>query len=281
MEAAFAIGDTEIVVVEDACGPFFDRRERAFVDATPRQWADADAFDPEAVTADGSWLLRFRCFAIRLPGARVILVDTGIGPVDAPAASWAPTPGRLPDVLAEAGIAIDEVDTVVLTHIHTDHIGWAVVDGQPFFGNARYLLQYADVAALRQLNPELGVRLLQPLLAAGQLDVIDGDAALAHGVDVVATPGHTPGHQSVLVTRGADRVLITGDLLVHALQLLHPEIAYAHEVDPDEARRTRVRRLDELADGVLATPHLSKAFVPIGRRPADPVAEGPAGGDRR
>jgi glyoxylase-like metal-dependent hydrolase (beta-lactamase superfamily II) len=264
MEAVFPIGDAEIVMIEDAAGPFFDRRERAFADATPPQWADADAYDPAAVTSDGSWLLRFRCFAVRLAGGRIILVDTGIGPADAPAASWAPTPGRLPDALADVGIAAPDVDTVVLTHIHTDHIGWAVVDGQPFFGNARYLLQSADVAALRQVSPELASRLLQPLLAARQLDVIDGDAALAPGVDVVATPGHTPGHQSVLVTGGGERVLITGDLLVHALQLLYPQIAYAYEVDPDLARQTRVRHLAQLSGGVLATPHLSTAFVPVG-----------------
>jgi glyoxylase-like metal-dependent hydrolase (beta-lactamase superfamily II) len=266
VNATHPVGDAEIVVIEDATGPFFDHRERAFADATAQHWADADAFDPAALTPEGSWLLRFRCFAIRLPGGRTILVDTGIGPVDAPAAAWAPVPGRLPDALAEAGIAVPDVDTVVLTHLHTDHVGWAVVNGRPFFGNARYLLQAADIAALRQLNPDLDARLLQPLCAAQQLDVIDGDVALAPGVDIVATPGHTPGHQSVLVAGGGDRVLVTGDLLVHALQLLHPRIAYAYEVDPELARQTRMRELDRLAGGVLATPHLSKAFVAVAPR---------------
>ncbi len=261
------LGDLDVVLLEDGAGPFFDRREVAFPDATAQQWADADAFDPGAVGPGGEWLLRFRCFAIRLTGGRVILVDAGIGPVDAPAAAWAPVPGRLPEALAEAGIAVGDVDTVVLTHLHTDHVGWAVVGDRPFFGNARYVLPRGDVDAVRQLNPSLEARLLDPLRATGQLSIVDSDTPLAPGVEIVATPGHTPGHQSVLVTRGDERVLITGDLLVHALQLIHPGIGYAHETDPDLARASRLRQLDRLTGGVLASAHLSRGFVPL---PAPP-----------
>lgn len=90
-------------------------------------------------------------------------MDTG---VDAPARSWAPVPGRLPDELAAAGIAPADVDTVVLTHLHTDHIGWAMgAGGTPYFPNARYLLQAAELGSVRAGQPELVSWLLDPLRA--------------------------------------------------------------------------------------------------------------------
>ncbi len=254
-----------VIALEDGVGPHFQRRAETFPQASAEQWRQADELDPGAVTPDGVWLLRFRCFAVRLPDGGTILVDAGIGPSGAPAATWAPVPGRLPDELAAAGIDPGEISTVVLTHMHTDHIGWAVVGepGRPYFANADYLLQRADRDAIKQNSPELERRLIAPLLQSGQLRLVDGDARLAPGVRAVATPGHTPGHQSVLVEGDDANVLITGDLLVHAVQLVAPDLPYAHESDPPTARASRVRLLDEISarpGPVLAVAHLGEPF---------------------
>lgn len=257
-----SMGGITVTALADGVGPFFQPRAEAFPQATAAHWSAADARDPGAVR-DGEWLLRFRCFAVRLDSGRLILVDAGIGSAASPARAWAPVPGRLPDELSAAGIAPSDVDTVVLTHMHTDHIGWAVDGGRPYFPNARYVMQRAEVETIDRLNPAVAEWLLAPLRSADQLTTVDGDEVLATGVRVIATPGHTPGHQSVLVTSGEQNLLVTGDLLVHAVQLVDPNLAYAHEMDPDLARRSRVGLLTELATGTttLATPHLGEPFT--------------------
>ncbi|GAA4917414.1 metallo-beta-lactamase superfamily protein [Stackebrandtia albiflava] len=275
MAVSRRIGNTEIFALTDAEGGFFTHRHDAFPAATPEQWRAADRFDPGAVTTEGRWWLQFRCFAVRTAGG-VTMIDTGVGPADSPAASWAPVPGRLPEELAEVGISPDDVTRVVMTHLHTDHIGWSVTRRDdrllPFFPNAEYLLQAAELAAVRELNPHLRHTLIAPLQEAGRLRVVDGDERLSPELRAVATPGHTPGHQSVLVDDGTDLVTITGDLLVHPIQLLYPDVAYSHESDPELARRSRVALLHEAAErhGELATPHLTEPFlrVPEGTLPS-------------
>ncbi|MFG1898745.1 MBL fold metallo-hydrolase [Micromonospora carbonacea] len=259
------LGSITVTALTDGEGPFFQPREEAFPAATAEQWAATDRRDPGAVTGDGRWWLPFRCFALRAADGPVTLVDAGIGPADAPAASWAPVPGRLPAELAAAGIDPADVRTVVLTHLHTDHVGWAVV-GTPWFPNADYLVQRAELAALASVNPALEAGLVAPLRAAGQLRVLDGDTPLTPGVRVLSTPGHTPGHQSVLVDSGDERLLVTGDLLVHTVQLVDPDVAYAHEEQPETARASRATLLRDLAargPAALATPHLGEPFVAL------------------
>src|SRR5699024_3110046 len=134
--------------------------------------------------------------AIRYADGPVTLVDAGIGPAHSLAASWAPVPGRLPDALAGAGIDPADVTTIVLTHLHSDHIGWAVPADSPFTG-ARVVVQRAELAAF-EAAPQRDL-LIAPLRAAGRLQEVDGDTTLSDGVRVVATPGHTSGHQCVLV----------------------------------------------------------------------------------
>lgn len=259
------VGSITVTALTDGEGAFFQPRAEAFSQATAAQWAEADRRDPGSVTADGQWWLPFRSFAIRTGDGPVTVVDTGIGPVDAPAASWAPVPGRMPAELDAAGIDPADVDTVVLTHLHSDHIGWAVTGtpGQPYFPNASYLVQRAELDAAETLNPGLPAGLVAPLRAAGQLRVIDGETILKPAVRLLPTPGHTPGHQSVLVTSADERMLVTGDLLVHVVQLVDPDLAYAHEEDPALARASRQAALRAHSPTVLATPHLNTPFTQL------------------
>ena len=193
MAESRTLGPLTVLALQDAEGPFFSSREEAFPDATAAQWAAADAFDPAARTADGGWWLRFRSFAIRYADGPVTLVDAGIGPADAPAKSWAPVPGRLPDELAAAGIEPGDVTTIVLTHLHSDHIGWAMPATTPFTVGARGRAE----GRRRGVRVGAGGR---PAPAVARRGTAGAGLALtptsAPGVRVVPTPGHTPGHQS-------------------------------------------------------------------------------------
>lgn len=263
-------GPFEVVALLDAHGTFPMSRADAFPGASAAAWARARRLDPRAFGPGGAWELDFRCFAVRRPGGGVVLVDSGIGPAGSPAASWAPVPGLLPERLAAAGIAPDDVDTVVLSHLHEDHYGWSVAPGgAPAFPRARYVVQAAELAALAP-GDAATTYAVAPLRAAGRLHVVDGGTRLAAhrsggAVTLVPTPGHTPGHQSVVVDGGRRQIVIAGDVVVHAVQLADPAVRYFFEEDPDLARRTRLRLL-ETAGGrgaVLATAHLNRPFTPL------------------
>ncbi|WP_328302586.1 MBL fold metallo-hydrolase [Streptomyces sp. NBC_00435] len=267
-----------VVALLDATGTFFEPAATAFPGADAAAWARAALVDPGAAGPDGSWRLDFRCFAVSRPGGRWVLVDAGVGPAHGPAAGWAPVPGRLPAALAEAGIAPADVEAVVLTHLHEDHTGWTLdAAGRPFFPAARYLVQGAEVAALDRADPVWDWT-VAPLRASGQLQEVAGVHRLAPGLTLLPTPGHTPGHQSVLVEGaagpgGGDRdVLVTGDVLVHAVQLADPAVPYSHERDRAAARASREETLALAVrrGALLATAHLTRAFVEPSVPPAVP-----------
>ncbi|MFJ3514211.1 MULTISPECIES: MBL fold metallo-hydrolase [unclassified Streptomyces] len=255
----------QVVALLDATGIFFEPARTAFPGADAAAWARAAQLDPGARGPDGAWVLDFRCFAIARPGGRWVLVDAGVGPSRSPAAAWAPVPGRLPDALAAAGIAPADVEAVVLTHLHEDHAGWSSGDdGEPFFPAARYVVQRAEVSALDRADPVWDWT-VAPLRASGQLHEVDGTHRLAPGITLLPTPGHTPGHQSVLVDQGAGArdVVVTGDVLVHAVQLGDPAVPYSHERDRETARASREGLLARARErgALLATAHLTRAFV--------------------
>ncbi|HKE70670.1 MAG TPA: MBL fold metallo-hydrolase [Nocardioidaceae bacterium] len=265
-------GAYEVMALLDASGPFtLATPEQAFPNATADDWQRAERVDPGAFGDDGLWHLDFHCFAIRRPGGRFVLVDAGVGPEESPAAAWAPVPGRLPELLPAAGIDRADVDTVVLTHLHEDHVGWSVLpDGTPMFPDARYVVQQREVADLEAQGDEVILDyVVRPLRRTGQLHEVDGRILLMrtgsdNRITLLPTPGHTVGHQSVLVEGGRRDIVVTGDALVHAVQLVNPEVAYAFERDQAVARQTRQELLAdaEARHALLATAHLTRPFVP-------------------
>lgn len=186
-------------------------------------------------------------------GERLILVDAGTG------RGYAPTLGGLPDALAAAGIDPAQVDTVLATHLHVDHVGGLVRDGRAVFPDAELLIPQAeaefwlDPAALSRAPAAMQpfFRLAQDACApyaARTRRFGPGEARIAPGIEAVAEPGHTPGHTGYVVSDGGERLWLWGDV-VHAaaLQFPRPELGISFDVDGDAAAATRRRAFDRAA----------------------------------
>jgi glyoxylase-like metal-dependent hydrolase (beta-lactamase superfamily II) len=245
------VAGVEVIPLCDAVGPMGPSLRRpldeTFLGAAPEDWAGID-------TAE--WTLHFHCYLLRTPDDRRTLVDTGIGGTDSPAASWAPVPGRLGAELAAAGTGPADIDAVVLTHLHSDHASGAVAGGAPAFPNARYVIQqdeldWVDGAVLDQV--------VRPL--RDQLHVVSGPSALTGGIELVPTPGHTPGHQSVRI----GPLTLTGDVVLHPVQLANPAVTYAHDEDPERAAATRKALLERVRaqNGLIGTAHFPDPFTAL------------------
>jgi glyoxylase-like metal-dependent hydrolase (beta-lactamase superfamily II) len=242
-------------------------------------WEPARRRYPAVFAADGGWRLHVRATLLMAHG-RTVLVDTGVGGPTSPAMSWYPAAGRLMRTLAESRTSPAEVEVVVLTHVHDDHIGGTVTpDGGPAFPNARYVINRVELDWLEELagtseeDRAIWDRLLAPLQSGGMLQAIDGDHEVLPGISTRHLPGHTPGHQVVQVSDGGASLLLSGDAINHPAQLQQPELATGPDDDVEGALRARRKLLAELvdSDGMLAPAHFAE---PFGRL----VSDGPAGG---
>ena len=277
---SLTVGGVQVTAVCDVTGDFPAPLERAFPAVPAAAWAPWRRRHPEAFSGTDHWRLRDWCFVVRAR-ERVVLVDTGVGGPGVPGATWIGTPGRLPEELAAAGVDPDEIDLVVLTHLHLDHVGWNLAwDGdrpRPRFPRARYLVQRADWELFGSRGDandrEAFDRCVAPLRDLGVADLLDGDRVLDRQLTLLHTPGHTPGSQSLLVASGEDAVLLWGDVANHPAQIGELDWGPGSDVHPGMARRTRRRLLERLeAEAMwLAPAHFPEPFGTVAR----------AGGGRR
>lgn len=202
----------------------------------PEDWA---AY-PEHLDADGLFRMTFGGYLVRTAD-RVVLVDVGVGPHPfAPPGIPAPYDGVLLDSLRAEGLAPDDVTDVVLTHLHLDHIGWASVDGVPTFPRATYRCAEQEWSAVA---PPPVAELMDPV--ADRIEAWSTDATLLPGLDVRLAPGHTPGSTVVVVSSGADRVFLVGDLAHCPHELLFRDWAGLGDADPVRAAESRAAIAEE------------------------------------
>lgn len=293
--ATVAVGDTSVTYLPDGQAQL----DPAVVfPASAAGWAQHAAH----LDAGGRFLVSIGSFLVRAPG-QTILVDLGLGRV-----SWGSPDlradfvgGLLLDSLAEERLTPDDVDTVVFTHLHHDHVGWTSdVAPRPgaeprtpsglTFSRARHLVAEAEWRHWEGTDEVVGP---QPLAVQAPLRervsfIADGDV-IAPGVRVVATPGHTPGHLSVEVRdpagRSATRVLILGDVMHTQVQVDQSDWSFVFDADPRLGVATRERILHDVADDhtILAGGHFAGHVFgrvrPLAPRRAWASGGWPAGGE--
>ncbi|MEW2417228.1 MBL fold metallo-hydrolase [Streptomyces sp. NPDC046866] len=261
---SIVLGDVEIIKVVEWQGPFVPAPDLV-PQADPHLWRDnedrlaPDHWEPErdlAVLALQSWVIR--------SAGRTVLVDTGVG-------SGRERPGtpqfhhRQGDFLADlarAGVRPEDVDVVVNTHIHGDHVGWNTVaaDGAwvPAFPNARYLIPAADDAhfgpagsygkGLREDDRLIYEDSIAPVHRAGQAELWDGAHRIDAHLTLESAPGHTPGSCVLRLDSGGERAVFVGDMLHSPVQILDPSCNSCFCMDPAGAAATRRRVLERAAD---------------------------------
>ena len=184
-------------------------------------------------------------FALRAPGGTVV-VDTGLGP--GPFEQMGGARGQLMANLNAAGIRAEDVDAVFITHLHGDHVGWNVTwetaeKPAATFPRARYYVSQADwdyftSPEVLPESPHVPAN-VAPLRELGALELVDDGQAVTPEVTTLATPGHTPGHMSALVSSGGERALIAGDLFHTGVQTQETGWNVGFDVDKPAAARTR------------------------------------------
>ncbi|HSG91496.1 MAG TPA: MBL fold metallo-hydrolase [Pseudomonadales bacterium] len=250
------VGDvriTRIVELEAVGGSRF-----ILPDATPQACLEIDWLAPHFMNEAGELRMSVHALVIDT-GARRILVDTCIGnDKQRSIPAWSNLQTRFLDDLEAAGYPLDSIDTVLCTHLHVDHVGWntRLVDGVwvPTFPDARYLIaktewQWWDANEDETTYGPVLADSVRPVMDAGLVDLVDVDAVLCPQVRLQPTPGHTPGHVSVVVEDGGARALITGDFMHHPCQMARPDWCSSADFDAQAARATRDAMLAELADG--------------------------------
>jgi len=268
MTARFDFGGVELTRIVEAEGPLL-RPAEIFPDSTPEaiqanlDWLAPRFYDP----ASDRLVISIQSFLLKSRG-RLILVDTCVGDCKARVRAdfdqqhW----GWL-DRLEATGVRPEDIDVVVSTPPHVDHVGWHTrrVDGAwvPTFPNARYLFTHEEWAYWKEHEGHPGlVRTgdyvgdsVLPLFEAGLADLVDMDHRIDEAIRLVPAPGHTPGHVAVEIQGADQRILLTGDAFHHPLQCCYPQWSTRFCADPEHARRTRQSLLEACArDGTLVLP---------------------------
>ena len=260
MNLKWKVGDTTITKITEIIYPEFD----LIPAATPAVVKTVPWLFPHFVTPQGKLSVSIHSLVVDTPGAKLV-VDTciGNGRNREPFSIMSNLSTSFLEDMSAAGYPPESINYVLCTHLHLDHVGWntRLVNGKwvPTFPKASYLMDKKDVAlygtidenhkdAFMQMQRRTFADSVQPVFDAGLAKPVEGPATVCDGVRLVPTPGHTPGHCSVLIESKGEKALITGDFMHHPIQFHDPALSISADEDNNAAIATRRRVFAEYAD---------------------------------
>ena len=213
---------------------------------------------PTALTADGQLIFCFQSYVVRTLH-HTILIDSCVGHHKnrtAFPAMHMKNDETYMRALASAGLAVGDIDFVLCTHLHFDHVGWntRLADGRwvPTFPNARYLFAQREYAYWLEQHAKSPVACIAdsvlPIVEAKRQEVVGNDYRIGDHARILPTSGHTPGHVAFTFGRTRDDAVFSGDLIHSPLQTRYPEMSMKFDVDQAEAAKTRRGFLERYCD---------------------------------
>jgi glyoxylase-like metal-dependent hydrolase (beta-lactamase superfamily II) len=240
----------------------------------PWFWSEELSLDPQAAI----FRIQVRSYLLKIDGLNV-LVDSCCGNDKERSVPWAHRlQTRWLENLMSAGCDPLDIDLVLCTHLHADHVGWntRLQDGRwvPTFPNARYVFSRRDYEFFANQtheahNREAYLDSVLPVIDAGQADIVESTHCvhreIEDGIWLEDAAGHSPGSVVVNARRGGSRAVFVGDALHHPIQLVRPDIPFFADEAPAEACATRQRLLEQCADNnaVLFPAHFPES--PVGQ----------------
>jgi glyoxylase-like metal-dependent hydrolase (beta-lactamase superfamily II) len=212
----------------------------------------------KALDDNDTLILCFQSYVVKTPH-HTILIDSCIGN-DKPRPTRPKWNMKTDDTYAramkDAGISVEDIDYVMCTHLHVDHVGWntRLENGKwvPTFPKARYIFAKGEydywVGQHEKAEvPVIGDSVL-PVVAANKAEIVGNDFTIGDHVKILPTPGHTPGHVAFTFGRAKEDAVFSGDLIHSPLQLRYPEMPLKFDVDPTQAAKTRRSFLERYCD---------------------------------
>jgi len=213
---------------------------------------------PHFATEEGRLKMSIHSLVVETPTRRIV-IDTGLGndKEGRNVPTWNNRHGPFLETMTAAGFPPDSIDTVLCTHLHVDHVGWntRLVDGRwvPTFGNARYVFGKTEYEHWRDHREEADKAAVfndsvKPVVDAGKVDLVASDASLGDEITLIPTPGHSPGHMSILIRSDGQQALLTGDVAHHPCQMAHLDWSSTADSDPVQSAKTRRELFSRFAD---------------------------------